>query len=43
VVIVGLDDPSRMKGAAGQQQDLADIRALTAVDEDLAREAGEST
>jgi hypothetical protein len=43
VVIVGLDDLIRMKRAAGREQDLADIRALTAVDEDLAREAGEST
>jgi predicted nucleotidyltransferase len=43
VVIVGLDDLIRMKRAAGREQDLADIRALTALDEDLAREAGEST
>jgi predicted nucleotidyltransferase len=43
VIVVGLDDLIRMKRAAGRDQDLADIRALTAVDEDLAREAGEST
>ncbi len=43
VVVVGLDDLIRMKRAAGREQDLADIRALTALDEDLAREAGEST
>ena len=43
VVVAGLDDLIRMKRAAGREQDLADIRALTAVDEDLAREAGEST
>jgi predicted nucleotidyltransferase len=43
VAIVGLDDLIRMKRAAGRQQDLADIRALTVLDEDLAREAGEST
>lgn len=43
VVVVGLDDLIRMKRAAGREQDLADIRALTALDEDLEREAGEST
>jgi hypothetical protein len=43
VVIAGLDDLIRMKRAAGREQDLADIRALTALDEDLAREASEST
>ena len=43
VVVAGLDDLIRMKRAAGREQDLADIRALTALDEDLAREAGEST
>jgi hypothetical protein len=41
--VVGLDDLIRMKRAAGRDQDLADIRALTALDEDLAREAREST
>jgi predicted nucleotidyltransferase len=43
LAIVGLDDLIRMKKSAGREQDLADIRALTALDEDLAREAGEST
>lgn len=43
VVVVGLDDLIRMKRAAGREEDLADIRGLTALDEDLAREAGEST
>ena len=43
VVVAGLDDLIRMKRAAGREQDLADIRALAAVDEDLAREAREST
>ena len=43
LLVVGLDDLIRMKRAAGRDQDLADIRALTALDEDLAREAGEST
>jgi hypothetical protein len=43
LLVVGLDDLIRMKRAAGREQDLADIRALTALDEDLAREAGEST
>jgi predicted nucleotidyltransferase len=43
VVVVGLDDLIRMKRAAGREQDLADIRALTALDQDLEREAGEST
>jgi predicted nucleotidyltransferase len=43
IAIIGLDDLVRMKRAAGRDQDLADIRALTALDEDLAREAGEST
>ena len=43
LVVVGLDDLIRMKKAAGREQDLADIRALTALDEELAREAGEST
>jgi predicted nucleotidyltransferase len=43
LAVVGLDDLIRMKKAAGREQDLADIRALTALDEDLAREAREST
>ena len=43
VAIVGLDDLIRMKRAAGREQDISDIRALAATDEDLAREAGEST
>jgi len=43
LVVVGLDDLIRMKRAAGRDQDLDDIRGLTALDEDLAREAGEST
>jgi hypothetical protein len=43
LAIIGLDDLVRMKRAAGREQDLADIRALTALDEDLAREAREST
>ena len=43
LAIVGLDDLIRMKKFAGSEQDLADIRALAALDEDLAREAGEST
>lgn len=43
LVIIGLDDLIRMKRSAGREQDLADIRGLTALDEDLAREAGEST
>lgn len=43
LAVVGLDDLIRMKRAAGREQDLADIRALAALDEDLAREAREST
>ena len=43
LAVVGLDDLIRMKRAAGREQDLADIRALAALDEDLAREASEST
>jgi predicted nucleotidyltransferase len=43
VVVVSLDDLIRMKRFARRDQDLIDIRALTALDEDLAREAGEST
>jgi hypothetical protein len=43
LAIIGLDDLIRMKRAAGREQDIADIRALAALDEDLAREAGEAT
>lgn len=43
LAVLGLDDLIRMKRAAGREQDLADIRALAALDEDLAREAREST
>jgi hypothetical protein len=43
VAVMGLDDLIRMKKAAGREQDRIDIGALTALDEDLAREAGEST
>jgi hypothetical protein len=43
VAVVGLDDLIRMKRAAGRDTDLADIRALTAADQDLEREAREST
>jgi hypothetical protein len=43
LAVVGLDDLIRMKRAAGREQDLADIRALAALDDDLAREARKST
>jgi hypothetical protein len=43
VTVVGLDDLVRMKRAAGRKQDLEDIRALTVADQDLEREAREST
>jgi predicted nucleotidyltransferase len=43
VAVMGLDDLIRMKKATGREQDRIDIGALTALDEDLAREAGEST
>jgi hypothetical protein len=43
LAVVGLDDLIRMKRAAGRDQDRADIRALAALDEDIAEEAGEST
>jgi predicted nucleotidyltransferase len=43
VAVMGLDDLIRMKKAAGREQDRIDIGALTALDEDLARKAGEST
>ena len=41
--IVGLDDLLRMKRAAGRPQDLTDIGALTRTDDELEREASEST
>jgi hypothetical protein len=43
VAVAGLDDLIRMKRAAGREQDIADIGALTRSDEDLEREAAEST
>ena len=43
VVVAGLDDLIRMKRAAGRDQDLADIAALTRTDEELEREAREAT
>ena len=43
VMVIGLDDLIRMKRAAGREQDLADIRALTVADQDLEQEASEST
>ena len=43
LAVIGLDDLIRMKRAAGREQDLEDIRALAATEEDLAREAREST
>lgn len=43
VMVIGLDDLIRMKRAAGREQDLADIRALTVADRDLEQEASEST
>jgi hypothetical protein len=43
VAVAGLDDLIRMRRAAGREQDLADIGALTRSDEELEREAAEST
>ena len=43
IPVAGLDDLVRMKRAAGRPQDLADIGALTRDDEELEREAREST
>jgi predicted nucleotidyltransferase len=43
VAVAGLDDLVRMKRAAGRPQDLTDIGALTRDDEELEREAREST
>jgi hypothetical protein len=43
VAVSGLDDLIRMKRAAGRDLDLQDIGALTRSDEDLEREAPEST
>jgi predicted nucleotidyltransferase len=43
VAVAGLDDLIRMKRAAGREQDLADIGAITRSDEELEREAAEST
>jgi hypothetical protein len=43
VAAAGLDDLIRMKRAAGRDLDLQDIGALTRSDEDLEREAPEST
>jgi hypothetical protein len=43
IAVAGLDDLIRMKRAAGRDQDIADIGALTRSDEDLEREAAEST
>lgn len=43
VPVVALDDLIKMKKVADREVDRADIRALTRSDEELAREAGEST
>jgi hypothetical protein len=43
VAVAGLDDLIRMKRAAGRDQDLADIGALTRTDDELEREALEAT
>ena len=43
IPVAGLDDLIRMKRAAGRPHDLTDIGALTRDDEELEREAREST
>ena len=43
IPVAGLDDLIRMKQAAGRRQDLIDIGALTRTDEELQREARQST
>jgi hypothetical protein len=43
VAVAGLDDLIRMKRAAGRDLDVQDIGALTRSDEDIEREAPEST
>jgi predicted nucleotidyltransferase len=43
VAVAGLDDLVRMKRAAGRPHDFTDIGALTRSDEELEREAREST
>jgi hypothetical protein len=43
VPVIGLDDLIKMKKAATREIDRADILALTRSDDELAREAGEST
>ena len=43
IPVAGLDDLIRMKRAAGRPHDLTDIGALTRTDEELEREAREST
>jgi hypothetical protein len=43
IAVAGLDDLIRMKRAAGRDVDVEDIGALTRTDEELEREAREST
>lgn len=43
VVVIALDDLIKMKRAAARDVDRSDIRALTRSDDELAREASEST
>ena len=43
IPVAGLDDLVRMKRAAGRPQDLTDIASLTRDDEELEREARQST